>query len=73
MTAEQLRPPEDIAELLKDFEDQSRSYMQRAARHRKKSGELLNVEIVAFNLEFDSRPARLAVISDVTERVKSEE
>jgi len=73
MTAEQLRPPEDIGQLLKDFQDQSNSYMQRVARHRKKSGERINVEIVSFNLEFDGRPARMAVLTDVTERLKSEE
>ena len=73
MTAEQLRPPEDIAQLLKDFQDPSRSYMQRVARHLKKNGEQINVEIVSFNLAFDGRPARLAVISDVTERLKAEQ
>ena len=73
MTAEQLRPPEDIGQLLKDFQDQSPSYMQRVARHRKKNGKQINVEIVSFNLEFDGSPARLGVITDVTERMKSEE
>ena len=73
MTAEQLRSPEDIAQLLKDFQDPSRSYMQRVARHHKKNGEQINVEIVSFNLAFDGRPARLAVISDVTERLKAEQ
>jgi len=73
MTAEQLRPPEDIAQLLKDFQDPSRSYMQRVARHRKKNGEQINVEIVSFNLTFDGRPARLGVINDVTERLKAEQ
>jgi PAS domain S-box-containing protein len=73
MTAEQLRPPEDIAQLLKDFQDPSRSYMQRVARHRKKNGEQIKVEIVSFNLAFDGRPARLAVIDDVTERLKTGE
>jgi PAS domain S-box-containing protein len=73
MTAEQLRPPGDIAQLLKDFQDPSRSYMQRVARHRKKNGELIDVEIVAFNLVFDDRPARLGVINDVTERLKAEQ
>ncbi len=72
MTAEQLRYPEDIAQLVKDFQDQSRSYMQRAARHRKKSGEEIHVEIVSFNLEFDGRPARLGVVNDVTGRLKME-
>ena len=73
MTADQLRYPEDIAKLLSDFQDQSRSYMQRVARHRKKNGEEIDVEIVSFNLEFDGRPARLAVINDVTKRLKTEE
>jgi PAS domain S-box-containing protein len=73
MTAEQLRPPEDIAQLLKDFQDPSRSYMQRVARHRKKNGEQINVEIVSFNLTFDGRPARLGVINDVTGRLKAEQ
>jgi len=73
MTAEQLRPSEDIAQLLKDFQDPSRSYMQRVARHRKKNGELIDVEIVSFNLVFDDRPARLGVINDVTERLKAEQ
>ncbi len=72
MTAEQLRYPEDIAKLLRDFQDQSSSYMNRFARHRKKNGEAIDVEIVAFNLEFDGKPARLAVINDVTKRLKTE-
>jgi PAS domain S-box-containing protein len=72
MTAEQLRYPEDIAKLLRDFQDQSRSYMQRVARHRKKNGDEMAVEIVSFNLEFDGKPARLGVINDVTNRLKSE-
>jgi PAS domain S-box-containing protein len=73
MTAEQLRSPEDIGQLLRDFEDPSRSYMQRVARHVKKNGEHIKVEIVSFNLTFDGRPARLGVIDDVTERLKAKE
>jgi len=73
MTAEHIRPPEDVGELLKNFQDQSRDYMQRVARHRKKNGELIDVEVVSFNLEFDGRPARLAVVDDITERLKAEE
>jgi PAS domain S-box-containing protein len=73
MSADQIRPEEDVAELLKAFEDRSRTYKQRVWRHKKKSGELMYVEIVSFNLEFDGKMARLGVINDITERVKMEE
>ena len=73
MTADQIRPAEDVARLLKAFQDQSNSYQQRAWRHVKKNGEPIDVEIVSFNLEFGGRPARLGVVTDITERLKAEE
>jgi PAS domain S-box-containing protein len=73
MTADQIRPPEDVAGLRKAFEDRSADYRQRVWRHRKKSGELIHVKVVSFNLEFSGRPARLGVIYDVTEQVKAKE
>ena len=72
MTADQIRPPEDVAGLLKAFEDRSRDYRQRIWRHRKKNGELIHVKVVSFNLEFSGRPARLGVIYDVTEQVRAD-
>jgi len=73
MTADQIRPPEDVAGLRRAFEDHSRDYRQRIWRHRKKNGELIQVKVVSFNLEFSGRPARLAVIYDVTAQVKAAE
>src|SRR5258706_8663632 len=73
MTADQIRPEEDVAGLRKAFEDHSRDYRQRTWRHRKKGGELIHVKVVSFNLEFSGRPARLGVIYDVTEQVKAKE
>ncbi|HXU42288.1 MAG TPA: PAS domain S-box protein [Burkholderiales bacterium] len=73
MTAEQIRPPEDVAGLRKAFEDRSADYRQRVWRHRKKNGDLIHVKVVSFNLEFSGRPARLGVIYDVTEQVKARE
>ena len=72
MTAEEIRPPEDVAELLQAFEDKSQLYKERVWRHRKKSGERMDVMITSFNLEFDGRPARLAVVTDITDRLKDE-
>jgi len=72
MTADQIRPEEDIAGLLKAFEDQSRNYRQRVWRHRKKSGDLIHVKVISFNLEFDGRRARLGVIYDLSEQMNAE-
>jgi PAS domain S-box-containing protein len=73
MTADQIRPPEDVAGLRKAFQDRSADYRQRVWRHRKKSGELIHVRVVSFNLEFSGRPARLGVIYDVTGQVNADE
>ena len=72
MTADKIRPEEDVAGLRKVFEDRSAQYRQRVWRHRKKNGELIDVKVVSFNLEFSGRPARLGVIYDVTEQVRAE-
>jgi PAS domain S-box-containing protein len=72
MTADQIRPAEDVSLLLEAFEDQSRTYKQRTWRHRKKSGELIDVEIASFYLQFDGHSARLGVVTDITERLKAE-
>lgn len=73
MTADQIRPPEDVAGLRKAFEDRSADYRQRIWRHRKKNNDLIHVKVVSFNLEFSGRPARLGVIYDVTQQLKAEE
>ena len=73
MAADQIRPEEDVAGLLKAFEDHSSNYRERVWRHRKKNGDLIHVKVVSFNLEFDGRPARLGVIEDLTERLQAEE
>lgn len=72
MTADQIRPAEDVSLLLEAFEDQSRSYKHRIWRHRKKNGDLIDVEIASFYLQFDGHPARLGVVTDITERLKAE-
>jgi len=65
MTADQIRPAEDVAGLREAFKDRSADYRQRVWRHRKKNGDLIHVRVVSFNLEFSGRPARLGVIYEV--------
>ena len=73
MTADQIRPAEEVPQLTQAFHDQSHAYRHRLWVHRKKDGELIHVEIVSFNLTFDGRPARLGVVTDITERIEAEE
>ena len=73
LMADQLRPPEDIPALIAALKDESTAPRRRIGRHLTKKGELIDVEIVSFNLEFANRKARLGVINDITERRKAEE
>ena len=73
LTADQIRPEEDVDDLRRAFADWSNNYSQRIWRHRKKNGEVIAVRVTSFNLEFAGRRARLGVIEDLTERLKAEE
>jgi PAS domain S-box-containing protein len=73
LTADQIRPEEDVDDLRRAFADWSNNYSQRIWRHRKKSGEVIAVRVTSFNLEFAGRRARLGVIEDLTERMLAEE
>lgn len=42
-------------------------------KHRKKNGEIIDVEITSYELEFSGRKARLVLPHDVTERKKAED
>jgi len=73
MSADQVRPEEDVDDLRRAFADWSNNYSQRIWRHRKESGEVIPVKVTSFNLEFAGRRARLGVIEDLSERLMAEE
>jgi two-component system, NarL family, sensor histidine kinase UhpB len=73
LDATQLRPEEDVLQYL--------SYTRRAApglnkagvwRHKKKNGDIILVEIIAHDVVYDDKPARLILANDITERRKAE-
>jgi two-component system, NarL family, sensor histidine kinase UhpB len=73
LDATQLRPEEDVLQYL--------SYTRRAApglnkagvwRHKKKNGDIILVEIIAHDVTYDDKPARLILANDITERRKAE-
>lgn len=75
MTAKDIRPPDEVPAFLKAIAVQRSERGDYGVwRHRKKSGEIIDVEISAFGLEFDGRPAFMVHARDVTEarRVEAE-
>jgi PAS domain S-box-containing protein len=73
MSADQIRPEEDVDDLRRAFADWSNNYSQRIWRHKKKAGQVIPVKVTSFNLEFAGRRARLGVIEDLSERLMAEE
>lgn len=73
MTLRDIRPESDLPILEKVIKDTGRSdyfYQPGTFTHRKKNGELIKVEITSSALDYDGRPARVALAMDVTDRVK---
>jgi PAS domain S-box-containing protein len=74
MTVLDIRPPEDVARLKTILPTLLGDNLQTGIwRHRARDGTIFEVEITTHALEFAGRPARLVVVSDVTERRRLEE
>ncbi|HEX9839974.1 MAG TPA: PAS domain S-box protein [Anaerolineales bacterium] len=73
MTIKEIRPSEDIPELLENIANVT-SGIDHAGiwRHRKKDGTLIHVEIISHTVEFASRPSELVLVNDITEREQAE-
>ncbi len=74
MTIKDIRPSEDIPDLLRNIA-QINSGIDAAVfwRHRKKNGEIIDVEITSHEVVFAGSRAKLVMAIDVTERKKAEE
>lgn len=73
MTIRDIRPPDDIARLMADIEQDHKGHdVAGVWRHRKKDGTVFEVEIVSHELTWFGRPAKLALAMDVTERRRAE-
>ena len=72
-TIEEIRPAEDISRLKEMLVKSGSGKEERGIwRHRGKSGEIFEVEIFAYGLEFAGRPACLIQARDLTEKRQAE-
>lgn len=74
MTIRDIRPKEEIPDLLSDIKKIGASKNSRTGtwNHLKKNGELILVETTAHSITFNHTKARLVVINDVTQKIKDQ-
>jgi two-component system cell cycle sensor histidine kinase/response regulator CckA len=73
MTIRDIRPPEDVPALLEKIEARGRGETVGSLwRHRLKSGALVEVEVASSALLFRGRPARLVLVTDVSDKRRLE-
>ena len=73
MTIKEIRPSEDIADLIADLSQPNTDAKTRVQwQHRKKDGTLIDVEIASHEVIWLGRRAKLVLINDITERKRVE-
>jgi len=74
MTIKDIRPSGDLPHLYKTLKTYT-GHLRKVgeARHRRKDGSLINVEITGHDIDFDGRPAMLVLAMDISERKQAEE
>jgi PAS domain S-box-containing protein len=74
MTLQDIRPPEDIPDVMDDLSRSTGGLSKpNEWRHRKKDGDLIDVEITSNELFWLGRRARVVLVNDITERKRAEE
>ncbi|MBI5396701.1 MAG: PAS domain S-box protein [Verrucomicrobia bacterium] len=74
MTLKDICPPNEVPRLMERLANLSATvWLGSNWRHRKKDGTVFDVETTAHPQVFHGRPARLTLISDITERKRTEE
>jgi two-component system, cell cycle sensor histidine kinase and response regulator CckA len=74
MQVTEIRPPEDVPRVLQSIAQQPRGVTSRGHwRHRRKNGQVFDVEVMAQSIRFAGRDAVLSVGLDVSDRYAAEE
>jgi PAS domain S-box-containing protein len=71
MSIKDIRPPEDIEALVRATAQPAVRLVSGPWRHRKKTGQVVDVEVSSHQVPFIAKDARLVIVTDVTERIKS--
>lgn len=76
MTILDIRPSEDIPKVFESLKSVrpnfNNHYNHGLWRHRKRNGEIIDVEILSQKILFQNRPARMTMANNITARLKAE-
>lgn len=75
LTLPDIRPEEDVDRLMSDISEVRRnpgSFQAGQWRHKRKDGEVIEVEVTAHPVELDGHHARMVAVVDITERREHE-
>lgn len=75
MTQLDIRPKVEVDAFL-NFVNEIKQYSEiepRSWNHKKKNGQIIHVEVHSHNIIYNNLPARMAIITDITDRKKTEE
>ncbi len=75
MTLRDIRPPEEVPNLMAHLADRAESGLNEAGvwRHRKKDGSIILAQITNHGMDFSGRKAMFSLIQDITQRRRWEE
>lgn len=74
MTIKDMRPSEDLPDLLRSL-DETRDLDEvfYTGKHKKKDGTVIEVETTAQSIMYGGRRARIAIVTDITEKRRAQE
>ncbi len=73
MTIADIRPPEDVSKLRANIPGKDSGLWRSGHwRHVKKSGEVIDVDIVSHQIDYSGKVARLVLANDITKRMQAE-
>ena len=74
MTLKDIRPEEEVESMIKEVERTQKTYNPaKEWRHKKKNGEIIDVEIISHPITYEGRMARHVMVNDITRRKLTEE
>src|SRR5215213_7713698 len=68
-----IRPGDDVQRVLDYQHDSPGFHRVGVFRHRRKDGELIDVETISYGFELDGRRVRIVIVNDVTDQLRTQD